>query len=71
MSQVPTTTDRPKKKELKQRTSEMSTDLRDGGLIQKMRDMQTELLRAFSGWARPVEIKLRTLPMIEERLARP
>jgi hypothetical protein len=37
-------------------------------LTEKMRDMQTEVLRAFHDWARPVEIKLRTLPMIDERL---
>jgi hypothetical protein len=37
-------------------------------LIEGMRDMQTEVLRAFHDWARPVELKLRTLPFIEERL---
>jgi hypothetical protein len=37
-------------------------------LVEKMRDMQTEVLRAFHDWARPVEIRLRTLPNIEERL---
>lgn len=37
-------------------------------LVEKMRDMQTEVLRAFHDWARPVEIKLRTIPMIDERL---
>lgn len=37
-------------------------------LIERMRDMQTEVLRAFHDWARPVELKLRTLPFIEERL---
>ena len=30
--------------------------------------MQTEVLRAFHDWARPVELKLRALPVIEERL---
>jgi hypothetical protein len=33
-----------------------------------MRDMQTEVLRAFHAWARPLEIRLRALPQIEERL---
>ena len=42
-------------------------DLEDR-LVEKMRDMQTEVLRAFHDWARPVEIKLRMLPMMEERL---
>jgi hypothetical protein len=37
-------------------------------LIEKMRDMQTEVLRAFHDWARPVEIKLRAIPPLDERL---
>lgn len=37
-------------------------------LIERMRDMQTEVLRAFHSWARPFEIRLRSLPQIEERL---
>jgi hypothetical protein len=37
-------------------------------LIDKMRDMQTEMLRAFHSWASPIEIRLRSLPNIEERL---
>ena len=37
-------------------------------LIEKMRDLQTEVLRAFHDWARAVELKLRSLPAIEERL---
>ena len=37
-------------------------------LVDKMRDMQTEVLRAFHGWASPLEIRLRSLPNIEERL---
>ncbi len=41
--------------------------LRDD-LIEKMRDMQIEVLRAFHGWASPIEIRLRSLPNIEERL---
>lgn len=41
--------------------------LRDD-LVEKMRDMQTEVLRAFHDWARPIEIRLRSLPHIEERL---
>lgn len=37
-------------------------------LIEQMRDMQTEMLRAFHAWARPFEIRMRVLPQIEERL---
>jgi hypothetical protein len=37
-------------------------------LVEKMRDMQTEVLRAFHDWSRPVEIKLRAIPPIDERL---
>jgi hypothetical protein len=37
-------------------------------LVEKMRDMQTEVLRAFHGWAGPIEIRLRALPNMEERL---
>jgi hypothetical protein len=29
-------------------------------LTDRMRDMQTEVLRAFANWARPTEIKLRS-----------
>ena len=46
--------------------------LRDD-LIEAMRDMQTEVLRAFHNWARPTDIKLRShedrIALIEERLA--
>jgi len=31
-------------------------------LVEQMRDMQTEVLRAFHDWASPVEIKLRAIP---------
>lgn len=49
---------------------EVKRDLREmeDRLIEKMRDMQTEVLRAFHDWSRPVEIKLRTLPQLDERL---
>jgi len=43
-------------------------DQRFDQLIEATCDMQTEVLRAFHDWARPVELKLRTLPFIEERL---
>lgn len=36
--------------------------------IERMRDMQTEVIRAFYDWARPIELKLRAIPAIEERL---
>jgi len=37
-------------------------------LTEQMRDMQTEVLRAFYDWARPMEIKLKAIPAIDERL---
>lgn len=43
-------------------------DRRFDRLIEATRDMQTEVLRASHDWARPVELKLRSLPAIEERL---
>jgi hypothetical protein len=42
-------------------------------LTETMRDMQTEVLRAFHNWARPVEIKTRSLGAaiagLEERIS--
>lgn len=37
-------------------------------LVEKMRDMQTEVLRAFLSWARPIEIRLRAFDDIQQRL---
>lgn len=37
-------------------------------LVDRIEGVETKLLTAFHDWARPVEIRLRTLPMIEERL---
>jgi hypothetical protein len=37
-------------------------------LVEKMRDMQTEVLRAFHEWARSMETRTRVLPLHEERL---
>jgi hypothetical protein len=37
-------------------------------LIDRIEAFETKLLTAFHDWARPVEIRLRTLPMLEERL---
>src|SRR5258708_27961478 len=37
-------------------------------LVEQMRDMQTEVLRAFHDWAQPVEIKLRAIPPLDQRL---
>jgi len=39
--------------ELRQEMHELS-----GRLVEQLRDMQTEVLRAFHDWAQPVEIKL-------------
>ena len=67
---MPDQDDRPATKaDLNDLRSELHRDmalLRDD-LIDKMRDMQTEVLRAFHGWASPIEIRLRSLPNIEER----
>lgn len=41
--------------------------LRDD-MIEQMRDMQTEVLRAFHAWAAPLEIRMRALPLFDERL---
>jgi hypothetical protein len=63
--------DRPAtKQDLQDLRAELRGDLREleDRLVERMRDMQTEVLRAFHDWSRPVEIKLRTLPMIDERL---
>ena len=40
----------------------------EGRLVEQMRDMQTEVLRAFHGWARPLETRLKVLPLIDGRL---
>jgi hypothetical protein len=46
-------------------------DLRNQ-VIEAMRDMQTEVLRAFHNWASPTDIKIRSheerITMLEERL---
>ncbi len=46
-------------------------ELRDQ-LAETMRDMQTEVLRAFHNWARPTDIKLRSheerIALLEERI---
>jgi hypothetical protein len=68
---MPDTDDRPATKgdieQLRTETNAKTDDLRDQ-LIERMRDMQTEVIRAFYDWARPMELKLRALPAIEERL---
>jgi len=37
-------------------------------LTEKMRATQTEVIRAFGNWARPVDIKLRRLSEFDERI---
>jgi hypothetical protein len=37
-------------------------------LVERMRDMQTEVLRAFHSWARPIEIRLRSFDDMQQRL---
>lgn len=55
------------KRELGERMDQMQDHL-----IEAMRDMQTEVLRAFHNWASPTEIKMRSheerLTLVEERL---
>jgi len=57
--------------DLEQRLRVDADRLRDE-LIEVMRDMQTEVLRAFHNWASPTEIKMRgheeRLTLMEERL---
>jgi hypothetical protein len=53
--------------ELREQMGGQITGVRDQ-LVEQMRDMQTEVLRAFHDWALPVEIKLRAIPPIDERL---
>ena len=70
-STVPNDDDRPAtKKDLNDLRNELhgSIDRLREELVEQMRDMQTEVLRAFHGWASPIEIRLRVLPNMEERL---
>ena len=57
--------------DLEQRLRVDADRLRDE-LIEVVRDMQTEVLRAFHNWASPTEIKMRgheeRLTLMEERL---
>ena len=53
--------------ELRTATHADMQQLRDD-LIEKMREMQTEVLRAFYGWAKPVESRLRNVDEINSRL---
>lgn len=59
------------KRELERELGERMDQMRDH-LIEAMRDMQTEVLRAFHNWASPTEIKMRSheerLTLVEERL---
>ena len=54
----------------KQDLNELREEMRQLGdhLVEQMRDMQTEVLRAFHDWAHPVEIKLQAIPRLDERL---
>lgn len=58
-------------RELKRELSERMDRMQDS-LIEAMRDMQTEVLRAFHNWASPTEIKMRgheeRITVMEERL---
>jgi hypothetical protein len=70
-STMPNDDDRPAtKQDLNDLRNELhgSIDRLREELVEQMRDMQTEVLRAFHGWASPIEIRLRALPNMEERL---
>ena len=58
-------------RQLEERLGNQMGLLRDE-LVEKMRDLQTEVLRAFHNWASPVDIKLRgheeRLMLLEERV---
>jgi hypothetical protein len=58
------------REEMRQQGSELREEMHRLGdqMIEQMRDMQTEVLRAFHDWAQPVEIKLRAIPPLDERL---
>jgi hypothetical protein len=53
--------------QLREATTQLSETL-----VEQMRDMQTEVLRAFHSWARPADVKLRSheerLALLEERV---
>ena len=51
------------REEFNQRLERMQQDL-----VEQMRDMQTEVLRAFHGWGRPVEMRLRLIDDLQVRL---
>jgi hypothetical protein len=55
----------------KQDLNQLREEMRQLGdhLVEQMRDRETEVLRAFHDWASPVEIKLRAIPPIDQRLA--
>jgi hypothetical protein len=58
--------------ELLRQAIEQKIDQRSEQLVDSMRDMQTEVLRAFHNWARPADIKLRSheerIALLEERI---
>ena len=58
------------KQDLNELRDQIREEMRQLGdhLVEKMRDMQTEVLRAFHDWAQPVEIKLRAIPPLDQRL---
>lgn len=43
-------------------------DKRFEELVERIADTETKLLAAFYGWAQPIEKRLRTMPLIDERL---
>jgi hypothetical protein len=52
----------------------MDNDLRqafeslESRLTERIHDSETKILSAFYGWARPVEMRIKQLPVIDERL---
>jgi hypothetical protein len=54
--------------ELKQHLQRIEERLERCATKADLEAVETKLLSGFYDWARPVDIRLRTLPMIEERL---
>jgi hypothetical protein len=63
------------KQDLQELEARLGQDMhaREDRLVDAMRDMQTEVLRAFHNWARPNDIKMRSheerIALLEQRLA--
>jgi uncharacterized coiled-coil protein SlyX len=52
---------------LENRLVELETRLSER-ISERIQDSETKLLSAFYGWARPIEMRVKQLPAIDERL---